>query len=123
MLKVNNRGREIAITGDSETLKKEIRTLMLAFCGEAAKRSKEAALDVYAHYIKTLAIIGDYLDDKFDIDIGELLEEEPEEVKQKAKDEEEPEEAQPTISKELDDAIETFFSALDDIIAKKKGDK
>lgn len=118
MLKVNNRGKEILITGDSETLKDEIGTLMLALCGEAAKQSKEAALDIYTHYVKTLTCIAEFLKAKHHIDVTKSLENLLEEDEK----EEEPE-AQPTISKDLDDAIETFFSALDDIIAKKKGDK
>jgi len=111
MLKVNNRGRELKIAGDSETLKEEIGILMLTFCGEAAKRSEEAALDVYKHYLGTLAGIAAFLKTKHHIDVDKFLEEEAENAKK------------PVISEELDDAIETFFSALDDIIAKKKGDK
>lgn len=111
MLKINNRGEEIQIAGDSETLKDEIATLMLTLCGEAAKRSEEAALDVYRHYLETIASIAAFLKAKHHIDISKFLEEEEEAAKK------------PVISEELDDAIETFFSALDEIIAKKKGDK
>ena len=122
MLKINQKTHEITMLGNSEVLKDEIGTLMLAFVGESAKHSKEAALDVYSHYVKTIAGIAGYLDDRFGIDVEELLEEELEEVEQKAKEEEKPKKA-PQIDKELDDAINAFFSSLDDIIAKKKGDK
>lgn len=117
MLKVYNREKEISIAGDSETLKDEIGTLMLALCGEAAKRSKEAALDIYMNYFKILAGIAKFLETRHHIDVTKQLEDDLEEME--AKEPETP----PTISKDLDDAIETFFSALDNIIAKKKGDK
>jgi len=119
MLKINQKTHEIAMLGDSEVLMDEIGTLMLAFVGEFAKHSKEAALDAYSHYIKTLAGIAWYLDDRFGIDVAELLDEEAEKLEKKKKEAEKA----PPIDKELDDAIETFFSALDDIISKKKGDK
>jgi hypothetical protein len=122
MLEINKSKSKIAMCGDSDTLKDEIGTLMLSFAGESAKHSKEAALDVYNHYVKSLAGIAGYLDDRFGIDVGALLEEELEEVEQKAKEEEKPKKA-PPIDKELDDAISAFFSSLDEIIAKKKGDK
>ena len=119
MLKINHKNHEIAMVGDSEVLKTEIGTLMLAFVGESAKHSKEAALDVYDHYVRTLAGIAGYLDDKFGIDVAELLEKEAEKLEKKKKEVEKV----PPIDKELDDAIEAFFSALDGIIEKKKGDK
>jgi hypothetical protein len=106
MLKINQKKHEIAMVGDSRVLKDEIGTLMLAFVGESAKRSKEAALDVYNHYVRTMASIAGYLDNEFDIDVTEEEEEEA-----------------PPIDKELDDAIDAFCSALDNIIGKKKGDK
>lgn len=117
MLKIDREGQDIEIFGDSESLKKEIGTLMLALCGEAAKRSKEAALDIYMSYFKALAGIAKFLERKHHIDVTKQLEDDLEEMEAKKP------EAPPSISKELDDAIETFFSALDDIIAKKKGDK
>jgi len=119
MLKINQKKHEIAMVGDSRVLKDEIGTLMLAFVGESAKHSKEAALDIYNHYIRTLAGIAGYLDDKYDINVAELLEEEVEKLEKKKK---EVEKAPPT-DKELDDAIDAFFSMLDDFIEKKKGDK
>lgn len=119
MLKINHKNHEIAMVGDSRVLKDEIGTLMLAFVGESAKRSKEAALDVYNHYIKTLAGIAGYLDNEFGIDVAELLEEEIENLEKKKKEVEKA----PPIDKELDDAIDAFFSMLDDFIEKKKGDK
>jgi len=106
MLKINQKKHEIAMVGDSRVLKDEIGTLMLAFVGESAKRSKEAALDIYNHYVRTMVSIAGYLDNEFDIDVTEEEEEEA-----------------PPIDKELDDAIDAFFSMLDDFIAKKKGDK
>lgn len=111
MLKINNRKHEINIVGDSETLKKEIGTLMLALCGEAAKHGKEAAIDVYTHLLRTLASISVFLKEEHNIDPVSELEKE-----------DEPEE-KASVSDELDDAIESFFSALDAIIEKKKGDK
>ena len=117
MLKINHKNHDIRIIGDSDTLKTEIGTLMLALCGEAAKQSKKAAADIFDSYLKTLAGIAAYLKREHHIDVKELLDEEPEE-------EEEEEEEPPTISKDLDDAIESFFAFLDKIIEeKKKGDK
>jgi len=117
MLKVDRNGAIIEFAGDSETLKKEIGTLMLALCGEAAKQSKDAALDIYMSYLKTLAGIARYLRFKHHINVEKFLEEHLEE------DKKEPE-IPPSVSKELDEAIETFFTSLDELIEKKKkGDK
>jgi hypothetical protein len=115
MLKVDRNGANIEIAGDSEVLKKEIGTLMLALCGEAAKQYKEAALDIYEHYMKTLVVIASYLKGKYQIDVKKFLEEQ-EEPNEKPK-------TPPSVSKDLDDAIEQFFASLDKIIEKKKGDK
>ena len=118
MLKINHKNHDIRIIGDSDTLKTEIGTLMLALCGEAAKQSKKAAADIFDSYLKTLAGIAAYLKREHHIDVKELLDEEPEE------EEEEEEKESPTVSKDLDDAIESFFAFLDEIIEKKKkGDK
>jgi urease gamma subunit len=114
MLKINKKNEEIVIIGDSDALKDEIDTLMLALCGEAAKKSKEAGLDFYNHYVETVAGIGAYLKFNHHIDTGKFLKEKMEETEKKV---------DTKISKDLDDAIEQFFASLDDIIAKKKGDK
>lgn len=119
MLKINKENEEIVILGDSDTLKDEIGTLMLALCGEAAKKSKEAGLDFYNHYLETGARVGAYLKFIHHIDTKTFLEEKLEEAKEKVDTKEEP----ATISKDLDDAIESFFASLDKIIEKKKGDK
>ncbi len=115
MLKVNKKNNDIVIVGDSDTLKDEIGTLMLALCGEAAKKSKETALDFYNHYVEATSRVGVYLKLKYHIDTKTFLEE-------KLKEAEGKESA--TLSKDLDNAIEQFFASLDEIIKeKKKGDK
>lgn len=119
MLKVDKKNHEIEIIGDSDVLKDEIGTLMLALCGEAAKKSKEAGLDFYNHYTETVARVGVYLKLNHHIDTGKFLEEKLKEAKEEANKKKEA----ATISKDLDDAIEQFFASLDEIIAKKKGDK
>ena len=78
MLKINHKNHDIRIIGDSDTLKTEIGTLMLALCGEAAKQSKKAAADIFDSYLKTLAGIAAYLKREHHIDVKELLDEEPE---------------------------------------------
>lgn len=118
MLKINKKNEEIVILGDFDTLKDEIGTLMLALCGEAAKKGKEAGLDFYNHYVETVSGIGVYLKLKHHIDSGAFLEEKLEEAEKKVNAKKE----SATISKDFDDAIEQFFACLDKII-KKKGDK
>jgi hypothetical protein len=114
MLKVNKKNNDIVIVGDSDTLKEEIGTLMLALCGEAAKKSKENALDFYNHYVEATSRVGVYLKLKYHIDTKTFLEEKLKEA----------EEESATLSKDLDNAIEQFFASLDEIIKKKKkGDK
>lgn len=119
MLKINKENQEIEIIGDSDVLKDEIGTLMLALCGEAAKKSKEAGLDFYDHYIETVGRIGVYLRFGHHIDTGKFLNEKLEEAAKKTDTKKE----DATISKDLDDVIEQFFASLDKIIEKKKGDK
>ena len=119
MLKINMKNQEIRIIGDSDVLKDEIGTLMLALCGEAAKKSKEAGLDFYNHYVETVSGIGAYLKFIHHIDTKTFLEKKLEEAEEEVNAKKEP----ATISKDLDDAIEQFFASLDKIIEKKKGDK
>ena len=119
MLKINKENQEITIIGDSDVLKDEIGTLMLALCGEAAKKSKEAGLDFYNHYIETVGRIGVYLRLGHHIDTGKFLNEKLKETEKKT----DAKKTNATISKDLDDAIEQFFANLDKIIEKKKGDK
>ena len=114
MLKINEKNEEIVIIGDPDALKDEIGILMLALCGEAAKKSKEAGLDFYNHYVETVVGIGAYLKFNHHINTGKFLEEKMEKAKKKV---------DTKISEDLDDAIEQFLASLDDIIAKKKGDK
>ena len=119
MLKINKKNEEIVILGDSDALKDEIGTLMLALCGEAAKRSKDAAADIYKHYVESVAGIGSWLKVKYKVDVDAALEE----LNEDPEAEEKEVEKTPPIDKKLDDAISAFFSALDNIIEEKKGDK
>ena len=64
MLKVDNKKEQIEIVGDSELLKDEIGTLMLALCGELAKASKSAAEDMYDHIVQTVALTAIFLEAK-----------------------------------------------------------
>lgn len=113
MLKIDNKKEKIEIVGDSELLKDEIGTLMLAIVSETAKVDKDAAVAMYEHYLRCMVGIADYLKEKHGIDPSKILSEEKEE---------EPEE-EASISKEMDDAVDAFFAAIEEIIKKKKGDK
>lgn len=75
MLRVDNKKEQIEIVGDSELLKDEIGTLMLALCGEIAKVSKGAAEDMFNHIIKSIACVGFYLETKCKVKLRDLREE------------------------------------------------
>ena len=64
MLKVDNKKEQIEIVGDSNLLKDEIGTLMLALCGEIANVSKGAAEDMFNHIVKSVACVAAYLETK-----------------------------------------------------------
>ena len=78
MLRVDNKKEQIEIVGDSELLKDEMGTLMLALCGEVAKASKGAAEDMFQSLIRSIAVVGVYLKTKCGVKIRRLREEEKE---------------------------------------------
>ena len=108
MLRVDNKKEQIEIIGDSEQLKEEIGTLMLALCGETAKVSKGAAEDMYMSLTEAIARVALYLELKCGVRIGKKLREEVE----KAKDD----------VKKSDDEVREALKKLEDAL-KKKGDE
>ena len=72
MLRVDNKKEQIEIIGDSEQLKEEIGTLMLALCGETAKVSKGAAEDMYMSLAESIARVAVYLELKCGVKLRKL---------------------------------------------------
>lgn len=75
MLRVDNKKEQIDIIGDSEQLKEEIGTLMLALCGETAKVSKGAAENMYMSLIESIARVAVYLELKCGVKLRKLRKE------------------------------------------------
>ena len=112
MLKIDNKKEKIEIVGDSDSLKEEIGTLLLALCGEISKASKGAAEDMFNHIVQCVAGVAEYLESKCGVRLKNFHDDEKEEQEK------------PSISKDMGDAVDAFFNTLDAIIEKKKkGDK
>ena len=79
MLKVDKKKEQIEIVGDSDLLKDEIGTLMLALCGEVAKVSKGAAEDMFNHIVKSIACVAAFLETKRGVKLRDLHEAEEKE--------------------------------------------
>ena len=84
MLKVDNKKEQIEIVGDSELLKDEIGTLMLALCGEIAKVSKGAAEDMFDHLMEALGFVAVWLETKGGVKLKRFRKNEDEEKVDKA---------------------------------------